>query len=628
MTLANANAVCDTANVLCDIVQLETIKCMATNFESLLSKFDEFKVRVNDLKPDIVFGTETWLKSDVDDCFIDIPGFKILRSDTTEVRGGVIMIVRDYIDVEMCNEINGMNVKDTLWVWLKSNNNNDSLLGVIYRKGDSSAELNASILEQFEVATRICKGKILINGDFNLPNVDWVNCVINDGENSYSQMFYDKICDLYLTQHVLEPTRQRGNNVPNCLDLVISSSETTVSNVVVSCPIGKADHSVLTWDFHVSVSRKCSEDLYRFNYNKADYGKLCNLLSVIDWSPVINASDVNVAWDIFHEHITNAVKECVPLVKITNKGKINPPWFNVQVNRCIRRKYFAWKRYQENRTYTRYLEYVKERNAANKKVRIAKREYEKKLCKEVKRNPKAFYMYVNSKSQSRSTVTNLKDENGVNVNNDKDIASELNKFFQSVFVDENDKSLIWFNYFMHNIYGEEVAEPFMLAKQLDCPLLDNIFFTPNDVRKLLLAINPNKAMGPDEIHPRVLKESAEVLYFPLYCILRQSIDQCKLPNIWKQANVSPIFKKGDKTSTGNYRPVSLTSQICKLCEKLVRERVVNHLESMICNEQHGFRKGRSCLTNLLVTLTMGGTAVTLTPLQRRSPCSTYNLGQT
>jgi hypothetical protein len=96
MTLANANAVCDTANVLCDIVQLETIKCMATNFESLLSKFDEFKVRVNDLKPDIVFGTETWLKSDVDDCFIDIPGFKILRSDTTEVRGGVITLVRDY----------------------------------------------------------------------------------------------------------------------------------------------------------------------------------------------------------------------------------------------------------------------------------------------------------------------------------------------------------------------------------------------------------------------------------------------------------------------------------------------------------------------------------------------------
>ena len=111
-------------------------------------------------------------------------------------------------------------------------------------------------------------------------------------------------------------------------------------------------------------------------------------------------------------------------------------------------------------------------------------------------------------------------------------------------------------------------------------------------------------MGPDEIHPRVLKECAENLYFPLYCVMRQSLDQGKLPDIWKKANVTPIFKKGEKSVTGNYRPVSLTSHVCKLTEKIIRQALVQHLENhdLICDEQHGFRKARSCLTNLLSTL--------------------------
>ena len=156
---------------------------------------------------------------------------------------------------------------------------------------------------------------------------------------------------------------------------------------------------------------------------------------------------------------------------------------------------------------------------------------------------------------------------------------------------------------MHCIYGNEVCEPFdFIERSVDNNILDDIFFSPDDVRKLLTATNPNKSLGPDEIHPRVLKECADVIYFPLYCILRQSLDQGKLPKIWKYANITPIHKKGDKMVTGNYRPVSLTSQICKLCEKLVRDKIVMFIEKILAVEQHGFRRGRSCLTNLLVTL--------------------------
>ena len=359
----------------------------------------------------------------------------------------------------------------------------------------------------------------------------------------------------------------------------------------VLSPIGKADHSVLTWSFHTGVNQMCRRDLYRYDYNKADYGRLCELLGDMDWSMVMNATDVNDAWKIFHSNLNEVVKQCVPMVKITNHNKINPPWFNEKVKRCVKRKYYAWKRYLERRSSIRYREYVRKRNALNKKLRIVKKQYEKDLCKKIKINPKAFFMYVNSKTKSRGAISKLKTEKGHEVKDDKDIAEELNSFFQSVFVEENDKPEIWFNDFMYFVYGDSVGDPFDGSRRVGDSILENIFFTPSDVQKLLVNINQNKATGPDEIHPRVLKEAAGVLYLPLYCILRQSLDQGKLPEMWKMANVTPIFKKGDRTATGNYRPVSLTSQVCKICEKLVKNGIFRFIEKngLLCDEQHVFR---------------------------------------
>ena len=343
MAFANFSA---STRSYCEL-NVNSVKCMATNFESLLlSKLDEFKLRVRICQPDIIFGTETWLNNDISDSFINIPGFKILRKDTTEVRGGVILYVNENIDVEACDQLNNMNVKDSLWVWKKNKHGHDDLLSVIYRKGNTCDELNDLLLEQFETTTKICRGKILINGDFNLPNIDWVNSFVYEGENSFSQRFYDLLCDLYLTQHVLEPTRQRGINVPSCLDLVISSN--CVSNVEVCCPIGKADHSVLVWDFHTRSFRTSDRDILRYDYEKADYGKLCRILKDTDWSYVINAGDVNAGWEYLQSKLNDAVKVSVPLIKITNAGKVNPPWVNMQVRRSLKNKFYAWRRYQES----------------------------------------------------------------------------------------------------------------------------------------------------------------------------------------------------------------------------------------------------------------------------------------
>jgi len=104
--------------------------------------------------------------------------------------------------------------------------------------------------------------------------------------------------------------------------------------------------------------------------------------------------------------------------------------------------------------------------------------------------------------------------------------------------------------------------------------------------------------------PWLLKEVRDLLVTPLSILLRRSLDEGVVPDDWKIANVYPIFKKGVKSQISNYRPVSLTSQVSKVIESVLRDAIVSHLETneLIQDSQHGFRKGRSCLTNLLVFL--------------------------
>ncbi|GAB0205040.1 mitochondrial enolase superfamily member 1 [Grus japonensis] len=108
-------------------------------------------------------------------------------------------------------------------------------------------------------------------------------------------------------------------------------------------------------------------------------------------------------------------------------------------------------------------------------------------------------------------------------------------------------------------------------------------------------------MGLDGIHPRVLRQVVEVLTKPLSIIYQQSWLSGEIPVDWRVADVMPIYKKGQKENLGNYRPVSLTLVPGKIMEWFILSAIMWRVQDnrVIRPSQHGFMKGRSCLTNLI-----------------------------
>ena len=288
-----------------------------------------------------------------------------------------------------------------------------------------------------------------------------------------------------------------------------------------------------------------------------------------------------------------SISEKVPetRVKTNKRGDIleKLPWDTSKLVRKRKEKDQAWRAFDDNPYMTTFQTALYKQSEYASTELKEKQKYEKKIVGCLKTNTKPFFRYLRSKNTLRKTVKELIGSNGVSSKTPQETADILLDFFQSVFKAESFGPLPQKCYESTNLLDEPMAKP-----QIDS----------TKVKKLLSNLNASKSMGPDNIHPKLLKLLGEDDNFvtALTLLLTQCVEQECIPKVWKSAVVIPIHKKGSVHNPENYRPVSLTCILCKLYETIIKEHILKYVIGIITEKQHGFVPGKSCLSNLLETL--------------------------
>jgi len=236
----------------------------------------------------------------------------------------------------------------------------------------------------------------------------------------------------------------------------------------------------------------------------------------------------------------------IPVKKSYSSGRMKKPiWMSLSAVNCVIRKNKFFKKYKDKN----HPAVKKANKKATKALRKAKHIFEKKLADSIKQDKKSFYAYTRSKSKTKVQVRSLLTTDGIQLEDDSDVVKSFNHYFASVFT-KDDVSCS--------------AVPIVMMTgdtELRCT---NLHLDINIVTKAILRLKPDKALGPDELSPKLLIETCNEIAYPLLLLFRKSLNESSVPNDWKQTNVTPIFKKSSRSSVENYRPVSLTSQVCKL----------------------------------------------------------------
>ena len=243
----------------------------------------------------------------------------------------------------------------------------------------------------------------------------------------------------------------------------------------------------------------------------------------------------------------------------------------------IKAKQKAWRDYKSNRqSNDREKTFKRLHNRVRKATRREGKLRERKLAFSLKENPKSFWKYVNNKRKNKGWVSSLYDPVKQKLVHDPtDKANFLNSQFSSVFTQKTENE----DHFSREVPIQGISE-----------LIRPIEIKHSDVLKKLRELNPSKSTGPDNLHPKLLKELATVITEPLVYIYRKSLELGELPAIWKKAIVVPIYKGGKREDPWNHRPISFTCITCKVLESLIGDHTLEHLkrEKILTEKQFGF----------------------------------------
>ena len=456
---------------------------------------------------------------------------------------------------------------------------------LIYRPPSYDATQNQSLVDY--IANFSVGKELILAGDFNLPSIKWNERIPDLHITNVDSAFLDLFNSFGFHQWINEPTFIYSNNI---LDLILTSDDDRVLDIDILPPFPRCGHCLIKFSyvFQGDIIHNDINNLHSLNWSRGKYSHIRRYLNQYDWDFELMHLDADSTSEMITSILTDLSLTYVPPKR---PSKSSPPWHKSVPRNLFRRRSTAWKDYKNTRrlygrTSQQALLKLALFNIANIELRSntlqAQCDYETHLSDLRRTKPKLMCSYIRHKKVERPKIGPLK----LNNNFTDDFSTMANIFvnsFASVFVDRP----------LHNPSAHQICNF----------RINSVEFRASDVEEYLRSLNTDSAMGPDNLHPRLLQECSHELSYPFSILFNRSFEAGNLPKKWKSSMVIPIYKKGLRSDPLNYRPISLNPIPCKIMERIIVKSLYSFLDDhlLLDNNQFGFRSGRSVTDQLLLT---------------------------
>ena len=557
------------------ITSTHSLSLLHCNIRSIRHKLEYIKEHFIDFN--ILCFTETHLNQDIPinelllSQTFDIP----YRKDRTNHGGGILVYINNDLTHARMPELE-VYCDESIWVKIKAKSE-IFLIGVFYSPRTADVmffnNLNLNLEKAFEMSNNIIilgdMNENLLNPNFNnLRNI----LIINSLQNVISS-----------------PTRQQA-----ILDPILIPSDMVYCDAgVQEIPNNISDHNATFLHLPFSYDIQPSFQRTVWVYKKAKFEDLNEKILSYDWS-CLQEGTVNEACAVFTAVFMNFVKSCVPS-KTINVRPDDKPWYDNIIRKFSTKRDRMKKTSRKSGRSQDWEKYKHLRNKVNNLKKQAKENFynnlEVNLVELQSNDRKGFWKiirhFVKEHDSSSATMPPLGMANAdgqinfYTTNDEK--ANCLNEYFASI----------------STVNDENVTLPNLSFKTQ--AKLSDITFTSKEIEDVIINLNVNKACGPDLISHKMLKECAHTVSKPLHILFSRSLNEGCFPDSWKIAQVTPIFKKGDKSLPSNYRPISLLSCCGKLFERIIFKHTYNYLfqNNLLYKYQSGFLPNHSTVYQLI-----------------------------
>ncbi|XP_075248360.1 uncharacterized protein LOC142341320 [Convolutriloba macropyga] len=420
---------------------------------------------------------------------------------------------------------------------------------------------------------------LIVSGDLNLPGADW-NSMLSDDDYELSLL---NNFETHQLQQILPCKRNQS------LDVCLTQSPDSIELAEVDKNLtreysinGKrcSDHQAFRTTISIDISATNPAPKVKHAYHKVDWKEFNSHIRDHPFSPYC-FSNVDELVDQWYLWIEKIIEILIP--RVTQHRANLPPWISSATSHELKILGTMKRKYERAPTLNLLIKIKRREKLLNEQILTDQAVYEDKLFKS--RRMSDLQKYLKSLRKSKHfpdemyyNVVQNGQETKKTATTDSEKCNLFNDFFSDVFTKDG-----------------KINEPSVYPKQR----LNYLRISEEEIERQLLGLQANKACGPDNIRNIILK-NAPALAKSLKLIFQTCLNKGKFPESWKTSEITPIYKENDKADITQYRPISLLKNVSKVFEKVIFERLYPPIERTLSDSQHGFRKKRSAVLQLIL----------------------------